>query len=85
MTAVNDALTVLSWFENLPEDEQPPRQFWWSDELLNKWFTNVREKRDAGSARNKPHSSYDDAEDVPMSDNAMIDRSGPGPPVVSYD
>lgn len=75
---VSEALTVLSWFENLPDDEQPPRHIWWSDEMLSEWFRNVKEnrKKEAGPVR---RSSYDEATDVPMSENELIDRSGSRP------
>jgi hypothetical protein len=78
--AVHEALTVLSWYENLPDDEQPPRHIWWSDELIVEWFRNVKENRDKKSS-GKPQTSYDQADDVPMADNALIDRSGPIPKV----
>ena len=69
--AVNSSLTVLSWFENLPKDEQPPRWIWWSGELLDDWFTEVRERRDSRSHGGRKRSSWDDGEDVPLSDNDL--------------
>lgn len=80
MYAVSEALTVLSWYENLPEDEQPPRHIWWSDDLLEQWFRNVKENRknDSGEGH-RPRSSYEEADDVPMAQNELIDRSGPIP------
>jgi hypothetical protein len=82
--AVNEALTVLSWFENLPEDEQPPRHIWWSDELVSDWFRNVREDREKKSGKKKS-SSYEQSEDVPMMQNEMIDRSGEFPVIKHAD
>jgi hypothetical protein len=78
--ALGEALTVLSWYENLPDDEQPPRAIWWSDRLIGEWFRNVKEKRDGRGGR---QSAYEQSEDVPMSENQMIDRSGPYPVVKS--
>jgi hypothetical protein len=73
--AVNGALQVISWFENLPKDEQPPRQIWWSDELLDDWFKNVeQERRERSGQSSKKRSPYDEADDVPMSENELIDR-----------
>ncbi len=71
--AVNHALMVISWYENLPRKEQPPRHIWWSDELLDEWFRNVQEDRDAGRKR----SSYQDAEDVPMTSNELAAQYRP--------
>ncbi len=68
--AVNTALTVLSWFENLPKDEQPPRAIWWSGDLLDDWFTEVKERRDSKST-SKKRSSWDEGTDVPLADNEL--------------
>lgn len=74
--AVSEALTVLSWFENLPDDEHPPRHIWWSEEMLSEWFRNVKRKRDKETGK---RSAYDEADDVPMSENVLVDRSGEVP------
>ena len=67
--AVNTALMVISWHENLPRDEQPPRSIWWSGELLDEWFRNVEDQRSEKSADRQ--SSYKDADDVPMQSNEL--------------
>lgn len=72
--AITEALRVLSWFENLPEDEQPPRKLWHSDELLAEWFEEVELKRKRGST-GRHKTSYEDADDVPMMGNELVDRS----------
>lgn len=61
---------VISWHENLPQDEQPPREIWHSPKMVDKWFRDVEEKRESkyGSGRK---SSYDDADDVPMTSNEL--------------
>jgi hypothetical protein len=66
--AVGIALQVLSWYENLPEDEQPPRHIWWSDKLVGEWFDEVNRKRSEKYGGEKK-SSYDTADDVPMMSN----------------
>jgi hypothetical protein len=72
---VNQALTVISWHENLPKDEHPPREIWWSGELLDEWFRNVNEKR--GEKTGTKRSSYDEADDVPMSGNVLAEGMRP--------
>lgn len=74
ITAVNYALTVWSWHENLPEDEKPPRNIWWSEKLLDEWFDGVREARDA---KNGKRSSYEKSDDVPMSESSLADQFRP--------
>lgn len=73
VTALNAALTVLSWFENLPKNEQPPRHIWWSDKLLDEWFESVREERKGSNKR----SRYDQAEDAPMMESSLADEFRP--------
>ena len=60
----------MSWFENLPEDEQPPRHIWWSDKLIGEWFDEVNRKRKEKFGE-KPKSSYDSADDVDMMSNEI--------------
>lgn len=72
------ALMVISWHENLPKDEQPPRHIWWSDKRLDEWFEKVREEREErGSGRKRRPSSYRDADDAPMLENEYAARFRP--------
>lgn len=68
--AINQGLAVLSWFENLPSNEQPPRHIWWSDELLDEWFEKVRSER-SGSGGGRRRTPYEEASDAPMSENEI--------------
>lgn len=68
VVAVNQALMVISWFENLPKDEQPPRHIWWSDKLLDEWFRDVQDRREERYG-SKKRTSYEEATDVPMVEN----------------
>lgn len=70
--AVNLALAVISWFENLPQDELPPRHIWWSEERLDEWFELVRERRKEDSSGRRKRSPYDDADDAPMTQNEYV-------------
>ncbi len=76
VVAVNTALMVISWHENLPRDEQPPRAIWWSGELLDEWFRNVEDERSSKSG-SKKRSSYDEADDVPMESNVLSEGLRP--------
>jgi len=76
--ALNHALTVISWFENLPQDEQPPRAIWHSAERVDSWFRDVEKKRsEKYGSSGKRRSSYEEADNVPMSSNELADKYRP--------
>lgn len=75
VVAINQALSVISWHENLPEDEQPPRAIWHSDQLLDDWFREVKERRKEKSSGKR--SSYEKADDVPMMSNELASQYKP--------
>jgi hypothetical protein len=54
-------------------DEQPPRHIWFSADLVDKWFRDVEKKREAKYGGSGKRTSYDDAEDVPMSRNELTE------------
>ena len=72
--AITEALRVLSWYENLPEDEQPPRKMWHSDKLLADWFEDVEHRRKQKTS-GKHTSSFEGADDAPMMGNELVDKS----------
>jgi hypothetical protein len=45
--AIDHALLVLNWQENLPGDEMPPQWMWAFDDELELWFEDVEAKREA--------------------------------------
>lgn len=38
---------VMSWHENLADDEIPPKHLWSDSEGLDEWFERVKERREA--------------------------------------
>ena len=78
--AVNQALTVISWHENLPKDEQPPRSIWYSGDLVEEWFKDVEDKRSAKYGDSgKSRSRYEDADESPtgMTTNELAESYRP--------
>jgi hypothetical protein len=69
--AVNEALTVISWHENLPKEEHPPRWIWWSNDLVEKWFKDVERRRKRKMSGKG--STYESADEVPMMGNELTD------------
>lgn len=73
VVAVNHALTVISWFENLPTEEQPPRHIWYSADKVDSWFRDVEKKRAEKHGNPGKRSSYDEADDQPMTRNELAE------------
>lgn len=46
--AIEHALTVLNWMENLPKKEVPPQRLWGDGEGLEQWWAKVEEWRSEG-------------------------------------
>lgn len=65
---------VLGWYSNLPKDELPPRNIWWSGELLDSWFEDVEKRRDRKASGKASPSTYSQAEEVPSMGNQLVDR-----------
>lgn len=49
-------MRVLSWYENLPEEEVPPRAIWFDSRRMKAWFEEIKRKR---------KSKYEDGEEAP--------------------
>lgn len=71
--AVNEALMVLGWHENLPKNEIPPRNIWWSGKLLDQWFEDVDERRKRKASGKS--STYDEADEVPSMGNQLAEEA----------
>lgn len=44
--AIEQALTILSWHENVTKDEVPPEYLWEDSEGLEMWWASVKDKRE---------------------------------------
>lgn len=62
--AIEQALNVLSWYENIPSDEVPPEHLWEDSEGLEQWWQWVEDKREDGrpdvAPTNRARGSDDD-------------------------
>jgi hypothetical protein len=65
--AIEQALTILSWFENMQKDEVPPEHLWEDVEGLEQWWKDVEAKRNDGSPIKRTRGSSDD-DDEPGSE-----------------
>lgn len=73
---IDHGFKILSWQENLQEEEMPPKWMWHLDWELEKWFEEVDVLRKA-----KYSGQADDREEVPMmvnDDPEMAERFGRG-------
>ena len=71
--AIEHAHLIISWQENLGEDEMPPQWMWTLDQQLNEWFEEVdsrRKEKYGGGGGDSDESS-------PMMQNELArDRKG---------
>lgn len=66
--AIEHALTVLSWYENLQEDERPPEYLWEDSEGLEQWWADVEAKRnpDHIGPTSRGRSDHDPTDQTPQ-------------------
>jgi hypothetical protein len=69
MTAIEHGQKVISWYENLPEEEIPPRWMWPLDHELETWFLEMKRIREAGASMSSP-----DDQDSEMMENEFAAR-----------
>jgi hypothetical protein len=43
--AIEQALTILSWYEHLPKNEVPPERIWADPQGLDEWWETVHANR----------------------------------------
>ena len=58
--AIEHALNVLTWHENLPKDEVPPEHLWEDSEGLEMWWEHVEQQREDGQPTSRSRSEADD-------------------------
>ena len=66
--AIQHAERIVSWQENLMDDEMPPRWMWPFEEKLSSWFEDVKSKRNGGE------SNSDSGENPSMIGNEFAQR-----------
>lgn len=73
-SAIEQAMRILNWQENLPSDEMPPRWMWSLDWELEVHFSDVERKRE--DRYNNPGSTSDSGEtgEEVWDDNAYAAR-----------
>lgn len=73
--AIEHALTVLSWYENLPDEERPPPHLWEDEQGLDEWWKRVEEKRKDGVSTSRgpdDHAQEDQAPRMTENDHARF-------------
>lgn len=68
--AILRALMFLSW-EELPDDERPPRRIWLYGDDLRDWFREVRARRDEKYGTGNSNSQIEDPVDNPAAKDLM--------------
>lgn len=70
--AIEQALTIINWYENLPEEEVPPEYLWEDPKGLEMWWKTVEAKREDGQGLSTSgrKDDDDDSPDAPgMAEN----------------
>lgn len=65
--AIEQALTILAWFENNSKDDVPPEHLWEDPEGLELWWERVRDRRERG-VTGRPD---DDSTDEDLAENEL--------------
>lgn len=78
--AIDQALMILNWRENLTKEEMPPEHIWEDPEGLDDWWHRVEAKRSDGVPTASRYSDSDDDED-----SGMGGKSSGGPEMVQND
>ena len=68
LRAVQHAERIISWQENLIEEEMPPVWMWPFEDRLSVWFEQVKAKRESGV------SNSDSSDDSSMLTNEFAER-----------
>jgi hypothetical protein len=69
--AIEQAVTILSWYENLPKEEIPPEYLWEDSEGLEMWWNSLDERREEKMGRYRQQGGDGGDEDAGMADNDM--------------
>jgi len=72
--AIEQALKILSWQENLTSEEMPPRWMWHLDWELETWFDEVKRARDSRFSVSSSDSYSDDDDETMWDDNEYASR-----------
>jgi hypothetical protein len=70
--AIVRALAFLS-FEELPEEERPPHEIWWENDLMKEHFKRVRAAREAKYGLESGSNMRDEPIEGPVERNAAMD------------
>lgn len=73
MAAIEHAMRVLDWQENLLGDEMPPAWMWPLDSELQVWFDEVERNREERYGSRSSSSDSDDDKVVPLMSNALAE------------
>lgn len=72
--AIEQALTIIGWHENLSTDEVPPEYLWEDSEGLELWWADVKARREDNMPMpNRGSSRSDDDDEHPDSGMAEND------------
>ena len=69
--AIEHALQILNWHENLSKEDVPPEYLWEDARGLEQWWDDVRARQEDGVATKRGRSSSRDDDDPTDSDEMV--------------
>lgn len=73
--AVEQALNILTWYENLPKEDMPPEYLWEDSEGLEMWWRTVEDRREDGISTSRgtaDHAENDQPREMVENDVARF-------------
>ena len=75
--AIEQSLTILSWYENLPKEDVPPEHLWEDSQGLELWWATVEERRELDPlGSGKPSARDEQGPEMEQNDLARALRKG---------
>jgi hypothetical protein len=67
-------LTLLTWWRELPTDEQPPAAIYGDDEALTEWFNRIKVERASKYGSSGADGGFEDVPQASVQNEYLIER-----------
>jgi hypothetical protein len=70
--AIEQAISILGWYENLQKNEVPPEYLWEDSEGLEMWWNSLDERREAKNHQYRQGAGDDGESEMASNDMARF-------------